>query len=538
MDPETARLWYGDGTASAPVAAPAKIKLPDPFEASIEHIRDRSPEKVRVKLERQFLRGFDLIEVLAPVKKFDHGWLIPVKAYSEPWSKGHEATILVCTFDPVRWKPKNGLCPDSIGAKDHARFSGMIGEDWAFMIYDNRSLINSIRLNKGPKRDFVRKQIIKHVEFVRGLEPERRKIFEAYRAADLPYFEAVRLTAIFKPGGSPWQHHFEDELTFLRAIKFAYIIDPKRAAAELDQARIVAALKEDKHTAYNCTALEEVAFKLFDMDRLKIGEAIKKLEDSKIIVRTAAKSGDLLSFKPLYDAERAIAEYAKGALTYNLTDKEKAVARRCIKNAAFILGIKNLELDPEQEAGVWAILENQICFIIGPPGSGKTRVVAALAFAILRTLGHPSRGASLSGRAADNLGRACRVEVAGSVYNLSCATLHHSFWIGVSKRKTSARRKLVPHREMNVDCFFLDEVFMNDSRLMDIALRGVSNQKIFSHIVLIGDPRQCPPIGFGTPALDLLRSGLIKTVELTTHPMIFGAGSHIPRGKLSCSMES
>ena len=69
-----------------------------------------------------------------------------------------------------------------------------------------------------------------------------------------------------------------------------------------------------------------------------------------------------------------------------------------------------------------------------------------------------------------------------------------------------------PGRTLAADLIVVDEASMINLRMFEVLLGGVAHE---THLVLVGDADQLPPVGAGKPFSDLIDSGLVPTTRLT-----------------------
>jgi exodeoxyribonuclease V alpha subunit len=154
------------------------------------------------------------------------------------------------------------------------------------------------------------------------------------------------------------------------------------------------------------------------------------------------------------------------------------------------------ELTDEQWAAVRGAFSARISVLTGGPGVGKTvctRAIVAEAEAANATIAL----CAPTGRAARRLEEATGHEA---------KTIHRLLeWF--PGREAAFR----PGRPLPVDLVIVDESSMLNLRLMEVLLGGLAES---THVVLVGDADQLPPIGAGKPFEDLIDSGIAPVVRL------------------------
>lgn len=166
-----------------------------------------------------------------------------------------------------------------------------------------------------------------------------------------------------------------------------------------------------------------------------------------------------------------------------------------------------LDLEPEPPEGTdltgeqWKAVEGafsaRVSVITGGPGVGKTvctrEVVGAAKEAGLRVL-----LAAPTGRAARRMSEATGIEA---------FTVHR-----LLEWRPGSEPGFGPDRTLPADLIVVDEASMINLRMFEVLLGGVAHE---THLVLVGDADQLPPVGAGKPFSDLIESGLVPTTRLT-----------------------
>jgi exodeoxyribonuclease V alpha subunit len=205
---------------------------------------------------------------------------------------------------------------------------------------------------------------------------------------------------------------------------------------------------------------------------------------------------------------------------------ELAVARTL---AARLAAPPHLDHDPgenpggrltdEQWAAVHGAFQSRVTVLTGGPGVGKTectKEIVAEAEAANATIAL----CAPTGRAARRMEEATGREA---------QTIHRLLeWM--PGREPTFR----PGHPLPVDLVIVDESSMLNLRLAEVLLGGLAET---THIVLVGDADQLPPIGAGKPFEDLIASGSVPVVRLTqifrqaARSMITTAAHEINQGR-------
>ena len=169
-------------------------------------------------------------------------------------------------------------------------------------------------------------------------------------------------------------------------------------------------------------------------------------------------------------------------------------------------------LDPVQRDAVNNALAHGVSVLTGGPGTGKSRTVATVVREVERA-GRSIALAAPTGRAAKRLAELCDVEA---------TTIHRL--LGAQPRTTSddgdgstvdfgAGFARGPAWPLDQDVVVVDEASMLDVELAAALLRACPDG---THLMFVGDSAQLPSIGPGQVLADLIGSGVVPVVELST----------------------
>jgi exodeoxyribonuclease V alpha subunit len=156
--------------------------------------------------------------------------------------------------------------------------------------------------------------------------------------------------------------------------------------------------------------------------------------------------------------------------------------------------------DHQREAAARA-MAGPVGLLTGTPGTGKTFVTAQVIKAV-RDLVPPDEVAVVAptGKAAVRITRALH----DYGVDVEATTVHRLLQIA---GKTADGFKFAHNRDnpLPLRVVFLDEASMLD---VDLAAALVAALAPGTHLLLVGDPYQLPPVGHGAPLRDLLAAGL------------------------------
>ncbi len=290
---------------------------------------------------------------------------------------------------------------------------------------------------------------------------------------------------------------------FARADKIALAADVPPESSRRAQAAALYAVIEAEQQGNSYLPLEE------------LGRRTARL------IGLAADPEVLVEARGLVDDEGEGRIYRAGTL-----ESERAVAATLATRAT---APPHLDHDPgetprddltdEQWAAVRAAFGARISILTGGPGVGKTKCtkeIVAEAEAANATIAL----CAPTGRAARRLEEATGHEA---------MTIHRLLeWM--PGREPAFR----PGRPLPADLVIVDESSMLNLRLAEVLLGGLAES---THVVLVGDADQLPPIGAGKPFEDLIASGAAPVVRLTqifrqaARSMITTAAHEINQGR-------
>lgn len=253
-------------------------------------------------------------------------------------------------------------------------------------------------------------------------------------------------------------------------------IDP--ASPARTRAAVLYALREASGEGHVFQTAGDLAERLTALDVPQVGAA----DAVRAIAATgeAATDGERVYLTALFGAESRSARRVARRL------RMKPFARALPPGVA-------ASLAEGQADAVALALTAPLAILTGGPGTGKTTAVRGLVEAATR-LGLRLALAAPSGRAARRL-----VEATGH----PAQTLH---------RLLRLRPPTFQAQPVDADLVVVDESSMLDIQLFDALMGAVPDG---CGILLVGDADQLPPVGAGSPFLDLVASGLVPAVRLT-----------------------
>ena len=248
-------------------------------------------------------------------------------------------------------------------------------------------------------------------------------------------------------------------------------------------------LPQDKLTA--ATA------QLLSVDPAAVGQGIDRLLESDRLVRQHLAGITVIYLPELYEAERCCAEAllafagSRFPEPAGLNQKIRRIAKE-----------SQMEYSPQQTQAIRESATSGLLLITGGPGTGKTTILNG----ILSLLGQMQLRCLLAaptGRAAKRL-----TEVTGE----EASTIHRLLEASIDPATGDMVFLRDADNPLKGDVIIVDEMSMVDVQLLYALLQAVPRNK---RLILVGDPDQLPPVGPGFPFRDMLRSGVLPTVQLT-----------------------
>lgn len=249
------------------------------------------------------------------------------------------------------------------------------------------------------------------------------------------------------------------------------------------RAAAVHLLREAELRGHTYLTREDLRARAANLVGIPVGDALLERLAADSVV---ALAGEQVALRKTYETEQAAA--AKLAL---LAVAEPVLARpkRPPREPA--------ELSDEQRAAVESAFAHRLSVVTGGPGTGKTTLVKAIV--------EQAKAAKADVALCAPTGRAAR--------RLEDATAHPATTI---HRLVEWQPGEGPLRSAGypIECELLvvDESSMLSLNLAAMLLDALDEE---THVVLIGDADQLPPVGAGKPFADLIDSGRVPVVRLT-----------------------
>ncbi len=252
---------------------------------------------------------------------------------------------------------------------------------------------------------------------------------------------------------------------------------------------------------------------------VEVARALRGLgvPDPGAAVAAAVATTEVLPFAPPEDSfgqEQALLGLARYALAEERI--AEAIARlvgtaRPIKGDPSRLKGTSADLDETQRAAVANALRHGVSVLTGGPGTGKSRTVAAVV-RLAERAGKSVALAAPTGRAAKRLEELCGAP-ASTIHRLLGAQGRRPDSSDENSRGFSAGFSRDAEWPLDEDLIVVDEASMLDVELADALLTACPDG---AHVLFVGDAAQLPSIGPGRVLGDLIDSGVLPTVELST----------------------
>jgi hypothetical protein len=503
-----------------------------------------------------------------PIEIIDSLRLTLRGSFVEDW-QFMQARILVANAEIVEHAPRPSIKIDGLPSKTCERVRELCnGQDPAANIAAlEHTLAGRSKFSKA-KQAAILAAYKAEAEELASDTPTTKTLIEKLCAAGEPRAKARELAADFEPDQSPFQFLFAKRQSFIKADRFAKLFDPARRNADRPLAIVINQLLGTPHIVNRITGICKTAWADFGQSHRITKDAIERLKDLDTIQESEAIKADIqiggavehpafgagtitaisddvatIKFEDRYrtlsliflknnlsakigltwlvKAEERIAAFcasraapATNNLPNELTTCEKALIENVLDHAADFLHRPDFVLTDAQWTAIKSAFEHKLSIITGPPGVGKTAVIA-LINAIATMLyseeieEYPALVIALAGRAASTAREAGTCWHGRKALPLPASTIHRA--LGLRSEGDDGPDAFRGGKLINCGALIIEEASMNSTPLLDAMLRR-SNAR---HYVFVGDENQLPPIGQGKPFRDMIASEIIPTTRLT-----------------------
>ncbi|MDO5039075.1 ATP-dependent RecD-like DNA helicase [Clostridium sp.] len=227
-------------------------------------------------------------------------------------------------------------------------------------------------------------------------------------------------------------------------------------------------------------------------DNKYIGQILNILIKDKMIIIKEYGNKKIITLEKLYKIEKEIID-----LIIEIKAKRSIVDTKCLNK--YIDKVNDIKLNNEQKDAVFNALGQNICIIKGKAGTGKTTIVKTI-LSIYKVINNSGiiDIVSFTGKAVNRI----------SLEDIKGAQTIHKF-LKLSTNKNKNKKDIFKDTNLLV----IDEAAMVDLELFYRLLKSVKNNENIK-IVLLGDINQLNPIGYGNIFKELVKSKLIKVINL------------------------
>ncbi|MBD3243812.1 MAG: ATP-dependent RecD-like DNA helicase [Chitinivibrionales bacterium] len=217
-----------------------------------------------------------------------------------------------------------------------------------------------------------------------------------------------------------------------------------------------------------------------------------------VLARAFEREEERVYLPALFHAERVVGELLHERTAQPIAGIDTAAIRRWFEQHAAAHGV---HLDGKQLDACVGAVRHPAFVLTGGPGTGKTTTLQVLV-AYFQSRNARVALAAPTGRAAQRM---------GSVAGTKAQTIHRLLEFRPQSNGPPFARNA--SNQLEVDVVVVDEVSMVDILLMRSLLEALPPA---ARLVLVGDSHQLPSIGPGAVLADLIGSGSVSHVELTT----------------------
>ncbi len=257
------------------------------------------------------------------------------------------------------------------------------------------------------------------------------------------------------------------------------------------------------HTYLPREVLIPTAAHMLEVDELSAENALVALLAGGFLLRDEVAGQEAIFLPELYYAEHNVSERLAAMARY--TQEVDLVERQQTEKEIEALETEQgLTLAPMQREAVQTALSACCSVITGGPGTGKTTAIRFLIAAFRRRKKKIALCAP-TGRAAKRMSQLSGFEA---------KTIHRLLEVGYSGEDDMLRSYAKNEDDpLTDDVVIVDEASMADVLLLDALTNAL---KARAQLILVGDSDQLPPVGAGNVLKDVISSGCVPVVRLST----------------------
>lgn len=233
------------------------------------------------------------------------------------------------------------------------------------------------------------------------------------------------------------------------------------------------------------------ASKILELDEGLIKSALEQMIAEKSVI---VDEKDAIYLPPFYFSETGTAKRIKEILAGRRISSQENIEQIL----AELQRESNLKYDRIQVEAIKTAVASKFMVLTGGPGTGKTTTILAI-IRIFQKMGGRVLLAAPTGRAAKRMSETTGMEA---------KTIHR-----LLEYKPSEGYQKNTENPLKCDVLIIDEASMIDIILMYNLLKAVPNEVA---VILVGDVDQLPSVGAGNVLKDIIGSGIVNVVKLTT----------------------
>ena len=252
--------------------------------------------------------------------------------------------------------------------------------------------------------------------------------------------------------------------------------------------------RQEGHTFLPRERLISVACQLLQADELPAEKMLDELIISGDVLYKLIDNVDSVFLPGMYSAE---SECARRIMSVASSNSMQLMLGLNAQINALEKELK-IPLAPQQRKAVETALKSGAMVITGGPGTGKTTILKFI-IRLLERMGLDYQLCAPTGRAAKRMSEATCTEA---------RTIHRMLGYGASGDKFLYDED----NPLLTDVIIVDEMSMVDVLLMRALLRATPSG---THLIMVGDADQLPPVGPGNVLRDIIASGVVPVIRLT-----------------------